>query len=112
MPEVIFENIIVWKDTTHQFSVDDIGFQVRVWMSRSHKGPVDRMDVSLINQVILNELSPAALQKWDNEVEPCDDVLEIAIAIYNAILQNHGRIANAVEVTVRGQGSIYYPKWP
>ena len=112
MPDQVYENIIVWRDAVQHFSEDNIGVQVRVWVKREEQGPSCRMDAARVNHCILNDIDPVLMRRWAEETEPCDDVLEIAIAIAHALKTVHRVTANAVEVTVRDKGSIYYPEWP
>lgn len=108
----VYENVVEWHDTTHQFSMDDIGMRVRVWFDRTAKVPPARTDRMLLQKCMLNDIDPDLRKKWMDEAEPCDDVLEMAIAIADALRTVRLRTVNAVEVTVRGEGSIYYPVWP
>jgi len=105
----VAENVVTWYDHTRMFSADDIGLEIRVWVDRSDNDVSFRVHKALVDVGILNYVDPGL---WPCEVEPCDDPLELAREVATTLKANSGLQINAVEVTIRGQGSKYYPEWP
>jgi hypothetical protein len=106
------ENIICWHDDTHFFSVNDIGLQIRVWIDRGDPGSSSDMPVgyhrAIVNQCILNDLPPQLSLSWLYE----EELGTLAKNIAGLLKERHKLQINAIEVTVRGQGSLHYPEWP
>lgn len=104
----VHENLIVWRDTAHLFSDDEIGVQIRVWLDTTDLVVKPRVQRAMLDAILLNYLDLSAF----NEVEiNADHARELCMMIA-ALLKRHSLSPNAVEFTVGGMGSLYYPEWP